>query len=729
MPSKRPPLIDSIGDLRPVAMLCFFVNLYTWLGLSALTLISVIPTAGFSATVRQPFPLSRLTDAPLILSQDIEVCRNFATAQGVHASSPLNSPNTFLPPDSRGTPPIPWQSLAACEWRPLDRPWTAFTPGYQGVWLRFTVQNSTQKASSIVFHLHNAMIEHVLFYLYDPHDPARTIIQSLRSGLYVPYHKRPLADRRPHFKAHIGPGETRTILAYAEATIVYFIPTIAPLDGYHVERTKEERLWGIYVGIILVMIAYNMMVALWTREPYYFYYSLSIMFLQGTTFWTLEGLTPMWIFTEWPQFHQGLLLTGFGWGCIFGLRFFQLLLQTKNRMGLIHRLATGLMWVIAPLTVLPFFERPWWLVYVLNGLGSVGGSLAISGASIALSKGQRAAGIYLASWLTLIATGMSHTLMTLGLLPHSWMATYGFHVGSIIEVLLLSIAVSDRINELRQQNIHHEQDLAIAQAISHTLIHTHNHFPSVKLESYFQPAERLGGDWYSHFSLEKHRCLFIFCGDVTGHGFSAALTTGLIAGIVYSHMSALEESPSSVNMMEEVSCLLQRCNQILHADGETRRQLMTMIAVVIEIDTGKFFIANAGHPAAMHIKKGTGKISTLVGSSPILGFKSQAIFRIRQECLEPGDSLLLYTDGLTENEGPKGKTLSSQRIRRQIRDSIRQGSPLLSDVMKTAQSLWQGNPARDDCTVLAVTWQPQSASGAGTSTIETQDTPLARNQA
>ena len=118
---------------------------------------------------------------------------------------------------------------------------------------------------------------------------------------------------------------------------------------------------------------------------------------------------------------------------------------------------------------------------------------------------------------------------------------------------------------------------------------------------------------------------------------------------------------------------------------------------------------NAGHNEMLHLMGD--KVRGVLSPGNPLGFSQEATYKVKQIQIAQGDTLVFYTDGLLENEGPDGKTLKS----RQLRSSLNHGRSAIENknaVMDAADAVWMGNKGEDDCTLFILKWQNREDSSS-----------------
>jgi serine phosphatase RsbU (regulator of sigma subunit) len=86
-----------------------------------------------------------------------------------------------------------------------------------------------------------------------------------------------------------------------------------------------------------------------------------------------------------------------------------------------------------------------------------------------------------------------------------------------------------------------------------------------------------------------------------------------------------------------------------------------------------------------------------------LGQDPNALFHADSLCLESGDSLIIYTDGLFENQGPESKTLSRRVLTKSL-NSEDEALHTLNNILSLARNIWKNHPPDDDVTLLVLKW-------------------------
>ncbi len=223
--------------------------------------------------------------------------------------------------------------------------------------------------------------------------------------------------------------------------------------------------------------------------------------------------------------------------------------------------------------------------------------------------------------------------------------------------------------------------------------------PGLSIAARYLACNELAGDIYDYVEAGDG-AVAVLIADVVGHGTSAAMMTGVVkAAFRASHVDGFE--PMAV---------IDRVKEGIR-DFEPSR-FVTLCCAVIDPGAGEMRYVNAGHPEPI-LRSGSARPVLLDSTGPIL---SSALFEIPCEqataAMGPGDSMLLYTDGVTEAHGPGGM-FGQERLVKAIVAGHR-GADLLEAILADVVAFSNSPSNQDDITLLAVDLaEPGAADGGG----------------
>lgn len=208
------------------------------------------------------------------------------------------------------------------------------------------------------------------------------------------------------------------------------------------------------------------------------------------------------------------------------------------------------------------------------------------------------------------------------------------------------------------------------------------------------PATAVGGDLFDFIQIDSNH-LGMVLGDVSGKGIPAALYMArLISDLRY--YSHLAKQP--VKLLNKVnSILLQRSHQGM---------FVTLIYMVLNTRTGELTISNAGHLPPLLYKNSENHHETIdVFTGIPLGILPEANFNEYKILLESGDTILLYTDGITEAKNTQNEMFTLKRLEQILDCSRSHPQELIEDIVKQVKDFTGSMRQHDDITLLSVRWQ------------------------
>lgn len=246
-----------------------------------------------------------------------------------------------------------------------------------------------------------------------------------------------------------------------------------------------------------------------------------------------------------------------------------------------------------------------------------------------------------------------------------------------------------------------ETKLEAARQISFSLLPAGNRQVSgLDMSGFSYASEAVGGDYFDYLQLEDGR-FGVVVADVSGHDLAASILASQSRAYLRAYMESLED-------LGEV---FTRLNRALVIDTQQRR-FVTMFCALIDADRSRLSYAAAGHQGYL-LKRG-GQVETLDSSFLPLGMTDLDEVEVGQlKGLEPGDSLLLVTDGITEALSPEGEQYGLSRLLEFVNAHQDQSVPTLIESLKAnVNQFCAGRLPSDDVTVVLVRWVPLEHSQA-----------------
>jgi phosphoserine phosphatase RsbU/P len=243
---------------------------------------------------------------------------------------------------------------------------------------------------------------------------------------------------------------------------------------------------------------------------------------------------------------------------------------------------------------------------------------------------------------------------------------------------------------LRQQRL--AQDLRFAEQVQRSFLPQRlPNVPGFAFASHYDPAFEVGGDFYDLIDLGDG-CIGLLIGDVSGKGVGAAL-----------RMARMSSELRFCAMAErEPAAVMTRANRTLL---ETSQDEIFVTALYARLDprTRTMMISNAGHLPPMIRHTIDGDVTRVEGATSLaLGVLGEAVFEQEEVRLLPGDTVLLYTDGVTEAENVTQEQYGFDRLERALSGGPSDADSLLRRVLTDVRTHVGDAPQYDDLTVVAL---------------------------
>jgi serine phosphatase RsbU (regulator of sigma subunit) len=262
---------------------------------------------------------------------------------------------------------------------------------------------------------------------------------------------------------------------------------------------------------------------------------------------------------------------------------------------------------------------------------------------------------------------------------------------------------NDRLQIQTVERSRMERELQLARDIQRTFMPEKlPPLPGWDLAALWRTAREVGGDFYDVFELPERR-LGLVIADAADKGLPAALFMTLVRTIVR----------TAVREFDSPGAVLQRVNEILTPDAR-QGMFVTIFYAVLSADDGRLVYANAGHNPPLLLRSNTLEIERLIRTGMAVGVEMDNPIIEYQIMLHPGDTLVCYTDGVTESFSPDGEIYGEERLQVTLRAEVDwivesgEGSGFSSaqeilEAIDESVSIFSGDaPPQDDLTLMVV---------------------------
>jgi PAS domain S-box-containing protein len=253
-------------------------------------------------------------------------------------------------------------------------------------------------------------------------------------------------------------------------------------------------------------------------------------------------------------------------------------------------------------------------------------------------------------------------------------------------------------SELRQANVQLEQrhreieeDLLLAARVQQSLAPSGLTWGKVLVETFYQPVRTIGGD----FGLVAPRGdnLSLMVCDVSGHGIGSAL----VANRIYT------ETMSQIERGIGLGAMMKHLNTFVKGNLGSSVFYFTMVAARLNYEDRSLEFAGAGHPPAMIVQPGeTPRL--LESRSAVLGLLDDAVDNEAsiEVPVQPGDRVVIYTDGFTESFNKHSDMLGVEGFAEMVREASKLPLPEMKRQILARIEAWRSGPAADDMSLVLI---------------------------
>ena len=246
-----------------------------------------------------------------------------------------------------------------------------------------------------------------------------------------------------------------------------------------------------------------------------------------------------------------------------------------------------------------------------------------------------------------------------------------------------------RLMEQQMERVRLERELQVASEIQQRFQPASAPIVAgYELQGISFPCYEIGGDYYDFIQRDNGK-LIVALGDVSGKGPSAALLMSSLHAAVHAH-SELDNTLAKT---------IGAVNRYL-VDSTPANRFVTLFYAELDPKDGSLAFLNAGHNPPLIVHAG-GTMEQLAAGGLPLGIMANADFREGKTKLQPGDVLVIYSDGVSEAVNPKGEEFGPTRLYETVARNLDASAAGIRDRIESALTKFcQGTPAADDITLV-----------------------------
>ncbi|HEX6431092.1 MAG TPA: 7TM diverse intracellular signaling domain-containing protein [Niastella sp.] len=315
------------------------------------------------------------------------------------------------------------------------------------IWLKFSLQNKTpQRVPDWILSLDYPLFDYVTLYVQKGNN-----WQTQLSGDMLPYSVRPMKYR--HFAFTLDLPDTNTTTCYirlASSGSMQINVNLQQPTAFVKDDLYAELGHGIFFGALLIMMCYNLFLYVGLRDKAYLAYVAFILvnlLLQAT----FSGHTTQFILGNSPYWANHIIPILMSASSIVMAAFSITFLNTRQFAKTIHTVLLAIVFVASANLLSSFWLK---LSITISGAGLlviIACVTVIVAGIISLRKGNRAARFYLLAWALLIISGLITSFRNFGFLAPGFFTTNCIRIASMVEAVLLAMALADRYNQYKKE--------------------------------------------------------------------------------------------------------------------------------------------------------------------------------------------------------------------------------------------------------------------------------------
>lgn len=617
-----------------------------------------------------------------------------------------------------GVEPTAEQLLRHPDWQAVAVPFRP-APSARGYWLRAALPELA--GGEFLLTIPAGTLDRADVYFVD----RGVVRESFRGGRTVPLREQAVAHRFPVVPLRGGRAPAEVLIHIRSINTIIFRLELWNAEAFARHDRLAHFFTGALLALLIVMSVYNSFLYFSLRDPAYLYYTLYVLMFFAYQA-ELNGVTA-YAFPDAPAWRGKVLVISTAAGCLAVTMFFRSFLREAPLALRLRRSIDGLVLLSAVFLSVGLFVTSPLLNSYANLHVTVFILILVISSGQAAWRGYRPARLLVVSWLVMFFGSLIFALRNLGILPSNVVTDHAIQTGAALEVILVSLALADRINvmksqlaaanadledrvtertselkitldELTKRDTVMQLELDLASRLQQNLLPASPSLGRLKINAGNRSFSRVGGDFYDSMVLPDGReCVLI--ADVSGHGLPAALITTMLKVLF---LEATRTATSIPAILDQVNTAL--------LPALPGHDYATFFLIVLS-PNGTLEYCGGAHPDALLLRRGSRSVERLNTNDVMLGMFSNedlnrepgTLFRSGRSTVAGGDRLLLYTDGIVEALNEEQEEYQSVRLESSFVSARDLSGPeVYGRIFADFDAFLGSRSAQDDVTVLVV---------------------------
>ncbi|WP_338792897.1 7TM diverse intracellular signaling domain-containing protein [Bernardetia sp. MNP-M8] len=606
-------------------------------------------------------------------------------------------------------------------------------------WCRFQIENATNNSQNRWLEIQYPLLDSV--WLYEV-DSAQNIIQVQLLGDKMPYTQREIKDADLIFVLNINPRKTTTYYMRCRTQGTMTFPLVLWQPQAFSEQTANDRFgFGIYYGIIVVMIFYNLFIFFSLRDRAYLYYVLTIASIALFQL-AFNGLGFQYLWSNFYPFNDIAIPFSISCFSFISLLFARQFLHLKKLLPKTDKLVLVFVALIIIELSLTFFLPYKVMIKVSSITGVVATTLLFYMGVMSYRRGYKSAIYFLIAWSLFWLGILCSIFKGFGLLSTNFITTYAIQIGSALEVILLSLGLADRINmlknqlaektiteknqkienEIRQRYLIESQNQKLEQLVAERTVDLEQ--KTIELQSqnqkitdslkyakriqdailppkeerdtilenhfvFFKPKDIVSGDFYWISEHKKEQKIIVAAVDCTGHGVPGAFMS-IIGNNLLNQIINEKNIFYPSDILEE---LHKGVRTILKQDYDSSSNLNTsrdgMDIALCVINREKHTLEFAGANRPLWIVK-NGKFEEIKGDRRAIGgWQNEQKREFKTHSIDLNEEMNVYlsSDGYSDQFGGNNEEGKEQTSKKFMSKNFKKLLVDINNTERTSQNL------------------------------------------
>jgi signal transduction histidine kinase len=340
-------------------------------------------------------------------------------------------------------------------------------------WIKFSIQNESDQEELIL------LLEYPMLSICEFYSISEGKVYSLSYN--EKFSQRKYKNQNFLFDINLAKGATETYFLRVKSSEQMMLPLIIGTPKLMAERLSgNDLVWGMFIGLILVMVVYNLFIYISVKDPSYLYY-VAYSLLIGLTQVTLSGFTYRFILFDYPSLnHMGIIVFP-GLAGIIGNLFMMNFLQTKENTPKLHKAIYVSILIYGTAVVLRLIGLDQ-ASYRTIDIAAITTVLITFTVTISLSlKGYRPAILFLLAFSMFFTGLLLFVLRNLGIVPYNDLTNYTKEGGIALDVVLLAFALADKINTFKREKEKSQEETLLVLQENDRIVREQNIFLETKV--------------------------------------------------------------------------------------------------------------------------------------------------------------------------------------------------------------------------------------------------------